>query len=114
MRQHARCEKPHKLNTLQVLVVWEIVVLVHHACSASSHPLRHRPHEGAETAPPAGQGGDRPLIFGSGYIYPAWKGLNGAAAVKWEEASLAAIAGMGGTLTGASFNWCDIERVRGT
>lgn len=57
---------------------------------------------------------DRPLIFGSGYIYPAWKGLSGASAVKWEEASLDAIRGMGGTLTGASFNWCDIERTRGT
>jgi hypothetical protein len=62
------------------------------------------------------RGLSRPLIFGSGYIYPAWKGLNGeaATAVKWEDASLNAIVGMGGTLTGASFNWCDIERVRGT
>lgn len=43
---------------------------------------------------------DRPLLFGSGYIYPAWKGLTGDAATKWEGASLDALVGMGATLTG--------------
>ena len=57
----------------------------------------------------------RPLLYGSGYIYSAWKGFEDGSseALAWEQASLDGLSDMGATLTGASFNWCDIEREQG-
>jgi hypothetical protein len=54
----------------------------------------------------------RPLLYGSGYIYPSWKGFTGAAAQAWEEATLSALVDMGAAVTGASFNWVSMQPVQ--
>ena len=54
---------------------------------------------------------DRPLLYGSGYIYPSWKSfeIGSAEAVAWETANMARLAEMGAKLTGASFNWVAMQ-----
>lgn len=56
---------------------------------------------------------DRPLLYGSGYIYPAWKGFAGAQASRWESANLQLLQDAGAAATGASFNWVNMEPVQG-
>lgn len=68
-----------------------------------------------DSHPPPSDTVPRPLLYGSGYIYPAWKGFGDGSseALAWEQASLDGLVEMGAALTGASFNWCDIEPEQG-
>lgn len=68
-------------------------------CAAGEAQDAREPAPGAHVAHASPTAAPRRL-YGSGYIYPAWKGLSGTAAARWEAASLDALVGMGATVTG--------------
>ena len=48
------------------------------------------------------QNSGRPLLYGSGYIYPQWKGFSNTSGAKWEASNLDALVDMGAAVTGNS------------
>eukprot|EP00039_Didymoeca_costata_P019143 m.336404 g.336404 ORF g.336404 m.336404 type:complete len:654 (-) comp17844_c0_seq1:69-2030(-) len=56
---------------------------------------------------------NRPYLFGIGVTWGEWLGLNTTAAYHFNDISMAAIKAAGGTATGLSFNWAQVEAEEG-
>ena len=54
----------------------------------------------------------KPLLFGGGMIWAKWLD-KGKMTWDYDEKEMAAFKAIGGTHTGASFDWCDLEKVKG-